>query len=544
MPSDHELLQDFARNASQEAFRSVVERHVNAVYAAARRQTRDPQLAEDVAQVVFIVLARKAAKLDRNTPLAGWLMKTTFFACRDAIKAETRRRRHEQKAASMKPAITEEDLASAVERISPELDAAMMKLSDADRGAVAMRYFENHSIAEVASAMGISAEAATKRISRAIDKLRRWLTHRGAMSAATLPLAAILEHLPQQAAPANLVTMTTAAATSTAAASAWIAGISKGTINMMIWSKAKAAVVVLGATLLAGGAGVGTVSLVLAQNNDANPGAAPAQVVQAAAPAGAFIGRLNNGVSIELVGVCESPSTGNAWWYPDGTPLPRPPYHHMSGRSTPDPRGIAKDFAIRTRNQIKDAMDNPATISWYVQDSTGSSSSTCMDANNQRVPDIEGHTVSLRANLPAAVLRCNVASGPWRTRQSTTNTGNSAMSNNDTVYLFSATFEPKPGETHIVFTRIEKEISDATRMVAIDLAGKEHAMTSRSSITSGGQASRIHSGEYAVHLPAAQIREFRFQSRPYNQWIEIRNISLNLGQETQVQVVTSDSPAK
>ena len=70
---DTDLLREFAVNGSDEAFRAIVERHINIVYSAARQTTRDCGLAEEVAQTVFIILARKAGKLGHIRALSAWL---------------------------------------------------------------------------------------------------------------------------------------------------------------------------------------------------------------------------------------------------------------------------------------------------------------------------------------------------------------------------------------------------------------------------------------------------------------------------------------
>jgi DNA-directed RNA polymerase specialized sigma24 family protein len=66
------LLQDFTQSRSNNAFRALVDRYINIVYAAARRQTGDAHTAEDVTQAVFILLAQKAPAISEDRPLSAW----------------------------------------------------------------------------------------------------------------------------------------------------------------------------------------------------------------------------------------------------------------------------------------------------------------------------------------------------------------------------------------------------------------------------------------------------------------------------------------
>ena len=60
---DWQLLRDYAQRNSEEAFRVLVDRYAGLVYHAALRQAGNPETAQDVAQAVFIALARKADRL-------------------------------------------------------------------------------------------------------------------------------------------------------------------------------------------------------------------------------------------------------------------------------------------------------------------------------------------------------------------------------------------------------------------------------------------------------------------------------------------------
>src|ERR1051325_1277926 len=109
MMEDLELLRAYGTNSSDEDFRTLLERHINLVYSAALRQVRNPHLAEEITQSVFIVLARKANSLRPGTLLVGWLFRTTRFVAARAMRDEQRRHRREQEAAQMQSDMSSSD---------------------------------------------------------------------------------------------------------------------------------------------------------------------------------------------------------------------------------------------------------------------------------------------------------------------------------------------------------------------------------------------------------------------------------------------------
>src|ERR1051325_2945372 len=149
MPDDVELLREFVERGSEEAFRSLVERHTGMVHGAALRVVQNQTTAEEVTQAVFIILARKARSLRHNTLLAGWLYRTARFVALEALRAEKRRQQHTQEFADMKE--TTEGV-SVWNQIAPVLEEAMSRLGATDRDAVVLRFLEQRSFAEVAGA--------------------------------------------------------------------------------------------------------------------------------------------------------------------------------------------------------------------------------------------------------------------------------------------------------------------------------------------------------------------------------------------------------
>jgi RNA polymerase sigma factor (sigma-70 family) len=187
---DEALLLEYVARDSETAFRALVERYGPLVYGAALRQVENPSLAEDVTQVVFIILARKAARLPQGTVLSGWLYRATRFTAGKAKRAEYRREQREHQAMQMPAASTNSDWS----QLAPVLDDAMAQLGENDRSAILLRFFENKSLKDVGRVMGISEDTAQKRISRAIVKLRGVLVKEGVAVSATTMTTAISTH--------------------------------------------------------------------------------------------------------------------------------------------------------------------------------------------------------------------------------------------------------------------------------------------------------------------------------------------------------------
>lgn len=188
--NDEVLLSAFVRERSEAAFQALVERHAGLVYASALRQTRDAQLAEDVAQAVFTLLARKAVSLRSNTVLSGWLFQTTRFVAARALRTEHRRRNREQEALAMQQLHADSD-SDLWARLAPIIDDALHQLGTTDRDALLLRFVEGRSLREVGTALGVTEEAAKKRVTRAIEKLRLILG-RGGVAATAAALGASL----------------------------------------------------------------------------------------------------------------------------------------------------------------------------------------------------------------------------------------------------------------------------------------------------------------------------------------------------------------
>ncbi len=206
MENDAQLLHRYVQGRDENAFTELVRLRLGLVYSIAlRRVGGDTQLAEDVAQKVFTDLARKAAALSRRTTLTGWLYVSTHHASAGVVRCERRRKTRELESQTMQTLLDESAPEPDLNRLRLTLDEVIVALRDDEREAIALRFFEQRSFAEIGATLRLSEEAARKRLDRALEKLRLALSRRG-LTSTSLALAATLGELGASTGPAGLAT--------------------------------------------------------------------------------------------------------------------------------------------------------------------------------------------------------------------------------------------------------------------------------------------------------------------------------------------------
>lgn len=262
MSDDLQLLRSYvARGAdAEDAFASLVRRHVDLVYSVALRTARSPHHAEDVVQSVFVDLATRAAAFPPGTPLVAWLHVVTRRTAIDLVRRESRRQAREQAASvvAMNPVSTPWEL------IEPLLEEAVESLPPADRTAILLRFLENRSLREVGATLGLGDDAAQKRVSRALERLRTYFVRRGVTVTASGLAAELCGH----------AVVTAPASLAGSALSAALAGGSAATATTVVFSA--------GAKFLLAASAAGIAALVLFQTLSSDPAPTARQVTTSA----------------------------------------------------------------------------------------------------------------------------------------------------------------------------------------------------------------------------------------------------------------------
>ena len=237
--NDQQLLHQFVTQHSQPAFRQLVERHTLWLYSVCLRRLRDPALAEDATQAIFLALAQKAPALLHEPTLSPWLHQVAKFVAANLLRAQTRRTRHESEAAAMTPTTTP---SSDWHQIEPDLEPALDRLPFRDRQILLLRFYEQKSHPQIAATLRISEPAAAKRLERALDRLRTLLLPATAPTTTPLSSTALSSLLLAHTVFPAPATLATATATTTS--------LAKGALTAKATAKLQPAAIALAAACL------------------------------------------------------------------------------------------------------------------------------------------------------------------------------------------------------------------------------------------------------------------------------------------------------
>lgn len=287
---DWELLNAYRTDRSEAAFAQLVRRHAGFVYATCRRRLRnDAHLAEDVTQSVFLVLARRPPAPKPGAALAGWLYQTAVYTCGNAMRSKLSRDRLEHAFA--------QDLASRSNSV-PELNAetesfleqSLAELSAKERDALLLRYYQEMEVQDVARALGISSNSATKRLTRAVARLRKLMLARG-MHVPSAAVGAFLAEASRSPAPPELMFSLASVSWAHAATGAFPATIERlasEVIHMLRVAQLKFTVTVLAIVIVVIGGSAATIAMVQARvHASASRPAEPPATRPASRPVGA-----------------------------------------------------------------------------------------------------------------------------------------------------------------------------------------------------------------------------------------------------------------
>jgi RNA polymerase sigma factor (sigma-70 family) len=527
MTEEIQILRQYADTRSQEAFAELVRRYVDLVYSCAKRQVGgDAHLAEDVTQSTFLLLAQKAEHVPTDRPLSSWLVKAAGYFAANARRARERRFTHEQKAAQMAPSESE-PIEPEFQPLSPMLDLGISKLPREYRDALLLRFFEKKSLRQIGQTLGVSEEAAQKRVSRAVDKLREFFVGRGVTTISAAALAALLTNESVNAAPAELAATVVSAAGATAAGVAAAAVPVKMTLFALLTQKVKiAAIVGMVLALGIGGAiamdGYGSRRTSKSVTPAPSPARAPART-----PAN-WIASFSDGTKVEVLALTD-PSKNNQWWALDGSPTVDPKFRAAGTINMTYKLARRIDLVVHLTGAALDKK------SLTVRSDAPSRSATL--ANGSTTNRFVRIYIPVPMGAASGNLRVGLAGGAWTSELNLPcANGEDPPAGSSGAGLAFEEIVEEPGGTLVrMNTGSLLELQSEDREVIVMLGGKE--LRPAATISSGSRFT------YTFHCKRSDVTQIIARSRPY-QWIEMKNVAFAPSAEaTAVAVSSSAIPA-
>lgn len=163
-----------AGRGSESAFAEFYDHAAPIVYGTVLRVVRDPSIAEEVTQDVFVELWRQAAQFqsDKGSPMA-WAATIAHRRAVDRVRSEQAARRRDDadaQLATVEHDVVVDEVVASFER--SRVRAALAQLTDPQREAVELAYYGGHTYREVAVLLGVPEGTIKTRIRDGMIKLR------------------------------------------------------------------------------------------------------------------------------------------------------------------------------------------------------------------------------------------------------------------------------------------------------------------------------------------------------------------------------------
>ncbi len=168
----HAVTIDAPRRLGETApsFAAIAEELLDDVYGYLLYLTKNWAVAEDLTGETFETALRKWRRFDPTRGSArAWLLAIARSTALDWFRADSRRRKREERADAADPRVPDER--SFGEGFSPELAESLQALSAGEREVVALRIVLDLDGDEAARLLGITPTAVSTRLSRALAKL-------------------------------------------------------------------------------------------------------------------------------------------------------------------------------------------------------------------------------------------------------------------------------------------------------------------------------------------------------------------------------------
>ena len=256
-------------------------------------------------------------------------------------------------------------------------------------------------------------------------------------------------------------------------------------------------------------------------------------------PAGAanptFTATFSNGVKVQLIGLCDNPSRGKAWWAPDGTPLDEPPYVRVPAVLQAGPGQLAREICWRWI----DAPEDPNfETKWQIipPNFAGGGGGLAFDAEGNRVAGITAWAVGLPEKDTCRVsFSASTGATHWKTLFVLDDGSEAAITRNVGGVEMAAIFARPRAENGGTSITVTYQIPEsAVRLIAVDRDG----LIDQGSSTGGGALSFEQKTYHFANLKPDTIQRYELQSQQRQfETVEFRNVSLHRDKRTKVDVV-------